>query len=218
MRFSLRKTENIWVLGAFLCAVGLLSALLLGTVNEVTKKPIAAAKERALAKNLKLLVPDFDTVTRGDKKLTLANGSEAEIYYAKKAGKLVAVIAKAATKQGYAGKIEMLVALTPQGEVLQVMVTEQKETPGLGADVCTRKFVKTIHNFTEPTPEGLPPNALLDQYAGKSAGGNDWRVSKDGGNFDFKTGATVTSRALTALVGDVVTSFAASRETLLEGF
>ncbi len=216
MRFSLRKTENIWVLGAFLCATGLISALLLGVVHQVTKKPIEAARERALAKNMKLLVPDFDKLEAGKRPLKLANGSEAELFLATKGGKLVAVIVKASTKQGYAGKIEMLVALTPEGKVLNVMVTEQKETPGLGADVCTRKFVKTIHNFTQPTPEGLPPNKLLDQYAGKGADAK-WKVSKDGGDFEFKTGATVTSRALVVLVGDVVTSFAKERQAIVEG-
>ncbi|MCQ2378571.1 MAG: RnfABCDGE type electron transport complex subunit G [Victivallaceae bacterium] len=211
---SLRNTENIWVLGAFLCVTGLISALLLSAVNEVTKKPIAAAREKAFAKNLKLLVPDFDKAVPVQGDFKLETGEAAEFYRIEKDGKICAFVVKTSTKQGYAGKIEMLAALTPEGKILQLMVTDHKETPGLGAEVCARKFQKTIYNFTAPVPAGLPPNPLLDQYNGKGAETENWSVRKDGGIFDYRTGATVTSRALASLAGGIVRCYAANREKL----
>lgn len=62
-----------------------------------------------------------------------------------------------------------------------MLITAQGETPGLGANVCERKFSKTIFNFFQPTPEGLPPNWFLDQFDGKTAAKNSgWKVKKDG--------------------------------------
>lgn len=206
---KLKTTENIFVLGIFLGIVGVISALLLGVVSDVTSGPIKEAKERDFKNNLKLLVPDFD-----------ATGKEEPIdgitfFSADKNGKAVAYFAKAETNSGYAGKIEVLAALDADGRVLRMMVTDNKETPGLGKDICDRKVSRTISD-PFPDTDGLPGNPLLDQYNGKTASAN-WAVKKDGGEFEFRTGATVTSRALTALMGKIVKTYAANRAAIAGG-
>ena len=204
----LKATENIVVLGLFLGVIGVLSALLLGAVSQVTREPIERAKQENFARNLKKLVPDFD-----------ARGAEKEFdgikfFQVTKSGKVAAIFASASTNEGYAGKIEVLAALDGAGKVLNLLVTENKETPGLGKDVCERKVVRTISN-PFPKVEGLPPNELLDQYRGKDAAAN-WEVAKDGGEFAYRTGATVTSRALVRLTGKIVKTFAAHRAEIVE--
>ena len=90
-----------------------------------------------------------------------------------------------------------------------MQILRHNETPGLGANVCERKFQRTIFNFGEAVPE-VPENRLLDQYNGLNADrAGNWQISKDGGEFEYLTGATVTSRAVTALVNEIAGAFAA---------
>ena len=99
--------------------------------------------------------------------------------------------------------------------MLAVQIIEHKETPGLGAAVCERKFQKTIFNLFEAEPAGLPPNAILDQFKNKNhKNAGNWKISKDGGEFAYRTGATVTSRAVT----DMVNSAAANLDSAMKYF
>ena len=105
-----------------------------------------------------------------------------------------------------------MVSFDPNGKILAVRILEHNETPGLGAAVCERKFQKTIFNLGAPRPAGLPPNPVLDQFHGRlAAEGGNWKVSKDGGDLIFRTGATVSSRAVTEAVNLAAVNFAAAK-------
>jgi len=209
---KLRDCENFWVLGAFLGAVGLLSALVLALVSALTAPAIARADQRAKSAALRQLIPDFDN----DPARETLRIDGVTFMAARRGGKLVGVAAEAETNSGYAGTIRELVGFAPDGRILAVLVTDEKETPGLGKNVCERKFKKTIFNFFRPAPRGLPPNPVLDQFTGRRAGDRvDWRVRKDGGDFEYRTGATVTSRAVTELTGRAAKVFAAHRARIM---
>lgn len=217
---KLRECENFWMLGSFLGIVGLVSALVLALVSQVTAPAIARSGDRAKSAALKQLnLPEFDNVpTRETFRVPGADG-EVVFMAVRRSGKLVGLAAESSTNSGYAGAIRELVGFDCDGRILAVLVTEEKETPGLGKNVCERKFPRTIFNFFKPTPSGLPPNAVLDQFTGRRAGDKtDWRVSKDGGDFAFRTGATVTSRAVTALTGDIAEAFAGHRGEIFAAF
>lgn len=212
---KLKECENFWVLGAFLGAVGLFSALVLAVVSDVTGPAVAEADKRAKSAALKRLMGDFDNDPAREKREI----DGVVFMAARRNGELVGIAAEAETMNGYAGKIRELVGFSPDGRILAVLVTEEKETPGLGKVVCERKFKKTIFNFFKPVPPGLPPNPILDQFSGRTAEGNSvWRVKKDGGDFEFRTGATVTSRAVTELTGRAVKVFAKHRAKLVSEF
>ena len=212
---KLKECENFWVLGLFLGAVGLFSALVLAVVSDVTGPAVAAAEKRTKSAALKQLFSDFDNDPAQERR----EFDGVAFMAVRKAGKLVGIAAEAETPNGYGGKIRELVGFSPEGSVLAVLVTEENETPGLGKVVCERKFKKTSFNFMKPEPPGLPPNPILDQFAGRRAGGKDvWRVRKDGGDFDFRTGATVTSRAVTELTGRAAAVFAKRRAKLTSDF
>lgn len=102
-----------------------------------------------------------------------------ELCVAKKAGKTAAYIFETIAPEGYAGNIHLLVALTPQGEVLGVRTIEHHETPGLGDKIET-KHSDWILSFAHKM---LSPDTL-----------ERWAVKKDGGEFDQFTGATITPR------------------------
>lgn len=104
--------------------------------------------------------------------------------------------------QGYAGQLELLVAIDRQGRMIGSKVLRQQETPGLGG-----KLVE-------------PGNTWLQGFAGTSrttitdAG---WALKRDGGQFDQLANATVTSRAVIHAVHDALRYFDEHRQPLLEG-
>ncbi len=217
---KLRECENYWVLGLFLGAVGLVSALALALVSEFTAPAIAQAGQRAKnAALLRLNLPEFDNVPAEEQYRVPGAADGVTFMAVRKGGKLVGFAAEAVTAAGYAGEIRELVGFDADGRILAVLVTEEKETPGLGKNVCERKFKRTVFNFLRPAPQGLPPNEILDQFTGRKAGDKtDWRLTRDGGEFTFRTGATVTSRAVTELAGDISRALADNRKQILAAF
>jgi len=208
---KLKDTENFIVLGVFLAVLGLISGLLLAVFSDIAREPIAAAELRNTNKALEQILPPFDNQPSQDR----FEIDGITFLGAVRDGKLVALAASGA-KKGYAAPIQALVGLEPDGKIRAVLITKQNETPGLGANVCERKFKKTIFNMFAARPEGLAPNAFLDQFAGKSAKeGVTWKVKKDGGDIEYVTGATVTSRAITALTDEITQCFLAHRGEII---
>ena len=217
MNFNLKKTENIWILGIFLGIVGLLSALLLAVANNLTQEPIAKAQANAVKNSLKQVLPNFDN-NPSDKTYSVKSPSGYPITFmaAKANGKLVGIAAKGATPQGYAGKIELLTGITLDGKINSTLILNHNETPGLGANVCNRKFQKTIFNLFKNAPTGLPANKYLDQFNHqKATSKKPWKISKDGGKYDFATGATVTSRAITEMLWEINRTFVINNKKII---
>jgi len=83
---------------------------------------------------------------------------------------------KSVSGLGYSGDIEIILGIKPDGEISGVRILRHAETPGLGA------------NYADP--------AMLDEfYKGRRIDDN-WKLTKDGGQVDAVTGATVTGRAI----------------------
>ena len=206
---KLRKSENLFVLGIFLAFTGLISATALAVVSNLTSPAIAAAKEKQTAAALKQIgLPEFNNHPAGNIcKLKTADGDEVSFLGAAMDGKLVGIAARTSVS-GYAGAIKVMAGLDLDGNILAVIVEEHKETPGLGANVCDRKFQRTIRQLTNPNPDLLPSNPILDQFHGRRAvPGRRWAVKTDGGEFEYRTGATVTSRAVTRAVNRIASLF-----------
>jgi electron transport complex protein RnfG len=83
---------------------------------------------------------------------------------------------------GSQGSIEMMVGLDAEGAVTGVSVVKHAETAGIGT--------KVVDN--EPNNKGVP---VLDQFVGKSAADAPLNV---GSNVDAITGATVSTKGITA--------------------
>ena len=199
---KLRERDDILVLGVFLGVVAMIAALVLASVSKWTEKPIAEAVENNRIKAFhRLLLPEFDTI--GD----AIEYDGVTFYPVSKNGAVTGFVGQS-SGAGYGGNIELLVGFLPDGKITSVQILRHKETPGLGANVCERKFQRTIFNLNE-TPPDVPENRFLDQYRNKSAkDAGNWQISKDGGEFDYMTGATVTSRSVTALVNEISGKFA----------
>jgi H+/Na+-translocating ferredoxin:NAD+ oxidoreductase subunit G len=223
---KLKETENIFVLGIFLGICGAIAALVLAYFADVTREPIKKMKMQAVNNALKEVLPTFDN-SPGNNTFT----KDGIVFYgAKKDGKLIAVAASGYSMKGYSGKIVAMVGLELNGKIRTiavvdgkklsaVLITEQKETPGLGTVVCERKRQKTIISiFKKPGKDAnLPPaNKILDQFADKSAGKTPWQVTKAGGKFDYMTGATISSKAVTGVVYKIARTFVVNRKEIIK--
>ena len=86
------------------------------------------------------------------------------------------------TKQGFSGVVKLMVGFLPDGTVNNVNVLQQAETPGLGTKMCD-----------EGNPLlGSIQNQKLEE---KKLVGGKLAVTKDGGDVDALTAATISSRA-----------------------
>ena len=129
--------------------------------------------------------------------------------------------------------------MTPKGIIENVVVTENKETPGLGTAVFDRTVKKSIWGILKGEYKGsenkLAPNPILDYFSGKEYVPNSaynssdkknpniipaskWQVQKDGGAFKYVTGSTITSRAVTDAVTQMVSVFYETKKQVLENF
>ncbi|MGZ9669793.1 RnfABCDGE type electron transport complex subunit G [Pseudomonas sp. GNP014] len=188
----------------------LIASVGLGLTYEVQRSsaPQIAIEQRLLdsRKLLDLLAADaYDNqpleqpMALADK--TLSHSTLLTGYRASKAGQPVAVLLRTQT-EGYAGAIELLIAIDANGRLLGVKTLRQHETPALGGHV------------------GDWPNTWLAGFSGKSRSAPDdtgWALKKDQGQFDQLAGATITSRATVHAIHDALRYFDEHRATLLGG-
>lgn len=182
------------------------SALLSGTFGLTRPQIIASQAEETRARIAETLPPgsyDNDLV-RSARPLPpsplLGLRQPGQYYLALKAGAPVAVVLEAAAPDGYSGEIRLLVGIRTDGRITGVRVTAHKETPGLGDYIEAGKS-RWIHIF-EGRALGDPPDA-------------HWKVRKDGGQFDYMAGATITPRAVVKAVHQALQYFETHRAELL---
>jgi electron transport complex protein RnfG len=110
-------------------------------------------------------------------------------YRAKK-GSALAGIALNVSNQGFNDTITALVGVGADGKIAGVRILRNTDTPGLGANAGSSSY------FVDK-PENT--KTFYGQFAGMAADGSI-RVTKDGGQVEAITAATVTSRAVSMLV------------------
>lgn len=160
---------------AVLFGITLIASAGVGVVNMITEKPIAEAKAAAIQAALSEVLPSFEGEPVSQQ-LTI-DELPITVYTATAADEVVGYAIETMTKQGFGGTVRMMVGFTPAGEVINVNVLEQSETPGLG---------------TKMTDEGNP---LITSFKGKNPAEMNMAVKKDGGDVDALTAATISSRA-----------------------
>ena len=169
-----------------LFTITLLSSAAVGGVYTITKEPIAQAKVAAVNNALKQVLPEYEATTS---QTIEVNDMAVEAYTATVADKAVGYAIKSSSKNGFGGAISLMVGFDTEGNIININVLEQKETPGLG---------------TKMADEG---NALHSSLVGKNAGKVNLTVKKDGGDVDALTAATISSRAYAEAVAVAYEAF-----------
>ena len=187
------------LLGVF----ALLASGALAWASSATGDAIAAAEAKDLRDSLSEVLPqgmadnDFlkDTVDleKGGKTVT--------IYRARQGGVVKAALFKVA-ERGYAGDIQVLMAVDADGRTLGVRVLKHVETPGLGDKIEVKK---------DPWVRSFDGKSLGDPAPEK------WGVKKDSGVFDQFAGATITPRAVVKAVKGGLEFYTEHRQEILGG-
>jgi electron transport complex protein RnfG len=148
----------------------------LATVYNLTAEPIAQAREAKRQNAISQVVPEFD---RLESRMFLPpdGGDSLEFNFAYRNNELVGIAVNTWTNRGYSGRISAMVGFDPNGTIIDVVHLQHAETPGLGD-----KIEKGKSNWS-------------DQFIGLDPQSADLRVTKDNGQIDAITAATITSRA-----------------------
>ena len=154
----------------------------------ITKSPIDESDAKAKRIFLNQVIPaDLydnnlvkDTISIEPSPM-LGNKKNIDVYRAKKKNQVIAVIIESVAPDGYSGEIKTLVGIDKEDKILGVRVIAHKETPGLGDYIEIDKS-QWIKNFDLKS---------LNKVSEKK-----WAVKKDGGDFDYVSGATITPRAV----------------------
>lgn len=122
-------------------------------------------------------------------------------YRATRSGQVIALLLRSQTL-GYAGSIDLMIAIGSDGRLRGVKTLKHSETPGLGAHIADW------------------PQGWLQVFAGRSRvdpGDAGWALKKDQGQFDQIAGATITSRAAINAIHDALRYFDEHRQALIGG-
>ncbi|MEG0788884.1 MAG: RnfABCDGE type electron transport complex subunit G [Alistipes sp.] len=162
-----------------LFGITLIASASVGVVNMITEEPIEQAKEATTVAALAKVLPAFESTS--PQELTI-DKMPITVYTATTGDEVIGYAVQTMTKRGFGGVIRLMVGFTPAGEVVNVNVLEQTETPGLGTKMCDEENVL----LNSVKGKNLNTMKLVD---GKLA------VTKDGGDVDALTAATISSRA-----------------------
>ena len=178
-----------------LLGITLVASLAVGVIYRVTAGPIADAKTAKLTNAIAQVLPPFDN-TPGDSVQTLnIDGGEVKIYSGTKNGQPVGYAIETFSNNGFGGEVRLIVGFNP------TEVMSQHEAPGLGD-----KMERSKSDFAQ-------------QFDGKNPADFHLAVSKDGGDVDAITAATISSRAYTEAIARAYNVFCqiTNHNTMEEG-
>ncbi|HLA74361.1 MAG TPA: electron transport complex subunit RsxG [Gammaproteobacteria bacterium] len=168
---------------------------------------IAENERIALLHKLSILIPpgQYNNDLLADSivvnaKAELGSNKPVTVYRARRAGQpIAAVFTPVVAPDGYSGPIKLLIAVRYDGSLAGVRVIAHRETPGLG-DPIEENRSDWILNFTG--------RSLSNPLPGQ------WKVKRDGGQFDQFTGATITPRAVVKAVYNCLHYFAEHKQRI----
>ena len=159
-----------------LCAICIVVTGALAATNNVTAPIIEAATRAAEEAARTELLPD----AQGFEAVDLTAENVSAIY---KTTNDVGVVITSSAK-GYGGDVVVMTAITPDGTIKQIKVTEQSETKGIGSNVVANADYWTRY-------EGL-------------ASDHELVLNQD---VDAYTGATISSRAVLSAVNSAIAAY-----------
>lgn len=203
---KVEEHKNVFITGWLLALTALIGTGLLIAVNGHSKPYIETNERKALLRSLNTVISHdtFDNDILNDttyikNESLLGSKEETIIYRARKNKKPIAAVLKVIAPNGYSGEIVLLVGINYKGKITGVRVLKHRETPGLGDGIEIQR------------------SNWIDSFIGKSRNApsdSNWKVKRDGGEFDQFTGATITPRAVVAAVHNALIFFEKNRNEI----
>jgi electron transport complex protein RnfG len=199
-------TKAVWSAGLILAVIAAVCTSLVALTFSVTKDRILANEQDWLEQSLKpaLAGVAYDN-NLAESILTiplpheLPGNEPVLVYRAMYENKPVAALFVVTAPDGFSGPIRLLVGIDGDGIVTATRVLRHRETPGLGDFIDSSK------------------SDWVDQFERKSLTAPDpalWTLTRNGGEFDQVTGASITSRAVVKAVKETLLYFEANRESI----
>lgn len=187
-------------------AFAFVGTAMLAYVFDITRAPIEASEREARLALFKQILPEHaynnellnETVKIAPSEL-LGNRLPTVANIAKLNNQFAGVILEAVAHDGYSGDIKLLIAINADGTISGVRVLTHKETPGLGdyIDIAHGNWIK-----------------LFDRESLSKTPAKQWQVKKDGGQFDYMVGATITPRAVVKAVFKALQFFEQNKQAM----
>ena len=153
-----------------LTIITIIAAACLGAMNNATAESIAASKKAKQEAAIKAVLPEFTSVDEAD----IVN--DQKVFRAYDANGELVGIAVETKELGFGGDVTTMVGFDANGSIVDYSLLAHAETPGLGSKLVD--WFKVKSDIRGANSENIP-----------------LKVSKDGGNYDAITAATISSRA-----------------------
>ena len=153
-----------------LTVITIIAAACLGAMNNATAEPIAASKKAKQEAAIKAVLPEFTSVDEA------AIVNDQKVFRAYDANGELVGIAVETKELGFGGDVTTMVGFDANGSIVDYSLLAHAETPGLGSKLVD--WFKVKSDIRGANSENIP-----------------LKVSKDGGNYDAITAATISSRA-----------------------
>lgn len=169
-----------------LTIIALVAAAALGGMYLLTKEPIEKAKQEKQTAAINSVLPQIDGIRLAEPEV-----QEGYTIYRAYVGDSLAGAAVETSSNGFGGVIRLMVGFDTEGNIVNYEVLEHAETPGLGSHMGV--WFKTDKN--------------QQSIIGKNPAATKLIVSKDGGDVDAITAATISSRAFLSAVQSAYDAF-----------
>jgi electron transport complex protein RnfG len=204
MRRTMAKASFITALNLLVFA--LIGTALLAITYQLTHEPIARSEELEKLKLVTQIAPaeTYDNdIIKDSVQLPadplLGNDDTSIAYLGRLKDQPSIAVLQVIAPDGYSGKISLIMSIRSDGKVGGVRVISHKETPGLGdyIEIARSKWITVFDgkSLDDPKDDG-------------------WKVKKDGGQFDYMAGATITPRAVVKAVHKALQYFAQHRDEM----
>lgn len=172
--------------------ITVVAGALLGGMYAITKDPIEAAERNQLSASIAEVAPAFDNSPEAETDTIEIEGKKFIVYPAFEGGELKGAAVLGYTMEGFSGEVAVMCGFEKDGTIKDYRVIRHAETPGLGA-----KMEEWFHD-----PAGAR------SVIGKNPSVQKFYVSKDNGDIDAITAATISSRAFLNIMRDAYKVYA----------
>ncbi|MGN1394370.1 MAG: RnfABCDGE type electron transport complex subunit G [Succinivibrionaceae bacterium] len=182
MTNNTKKQHSLLYVGFILATVTFFSLLLVFSTKSFTDDKIANSKKSIVQSKFKKLLNNITYNNDVDHTCYLVNGlgnSPKKLYVAMNDNIPVAYIVNYDIIGGYSSPFTAIAGIDKATKAItNIDIIEFNETPGLGD-----KILRSQSNF-------------LDSFINSSLSNKKFEIKKNGGDFDYFTGASVTPRAV----------------------
>lgn len=181
-----------------LTGITLFAAVALGSIYSATQAPIEATKTARQQDAIKEVLPEFSRLDEPEA-VEVAGMGTLDIYKAyDNNDNFVGAAVESVSKNGFSGEIKVMTGFDKEGNIVNYSVLEQKETPGLGTKMVSwfkpqgkveKSLIEKLFGFEVKAEE------RKSSIIGMNPAKDKLTVTKDGGEIDAITAATISSRA-----------------------